>query len=51
VYALAFDLVVAKAEQHHPVGSIRAYFDIRDLLTEQFGIEWTQGSPFFATRT
>jgi virulence-associated protein VapD len=46
VYALAFDLVVAEAEQHHPVGATRAYYDIRDLLTGQFGFEWTQGSLY-----
>ena len=46
MYALAFDLIVAKAEQHHPVGATRAYYDIRDMLTERFGFEWTQGSLY-----
>ena len=46
MYALAFDLVVANAAQHHPVSATRAYYDIRDLLTEQFGFEWTQGSLY-----
>ena len=52
MYALAFDLVVAKTEQHHPVGATRAYHDIRDILTERYGFEWTQGSfTSCATRT
>jgi virulence-associated protein VapD len=46
VYALAFDLVVAEAQRRHPVGATRAYYDIRDVLTEQFGFEWTQGSLY-----
>ena len=46
MYALAFDLVVAKAEEHHPVGALRAYYDIRETLTERFGFEWTQGSLY-----
>ncbi len=46
MYALAFDLVVAEAERHHPVGATRAYHDIRDVLTGQFGFEWTQGSLY-----
>ena len=46
MYALAFDLEVAKAQQHHPVGATRAYYDIRSVLTEQFSFEWTQGSLY-----
>lgn len=46
MYALAFDLVVAEAERHHPVGATRAYHDIREVLTGQFGFEWTQGSLY-----
>ena len=46
MYALAFDLVVAEAERHHPVGATRAYHDIRDVLTGQFGFDWTQGSLY-----
>ena len=46
MYALAFDLEVAKAEKHHPIGATRAYADIRNVLTERFGFEWTQGSLY-----
>ena len=45
MYALAFDLEVAKANQHHPKGVHRAYKDIYNVLVG-FGFEWTQGSLY-----
>jgi len=34
MYAVAFDLVVADAQQHHPKGAKRAYPDIGLVLAE-----------------
>lgn len=45
MYALAFDLEVAKADEHHPKGVTQAYADIRVLLTGH-GFKWTQGSLY-----
>jgi virulence-associated protein VapD len=45
VYALAFDLEVEKADEHHPKGVHRAYLDIRNVLVG-CGFEWTQGSLY-----
>lgn len=44
MYALAFDLEVAQARQHHPCGDpTRAYGDIKAVLTG-FGFEWKRKS-------
>ncbi len=45
MFAIAFDLVVAKTEETHPKGTTQAYADIGRLL-EGFGFEWTQGSLY-----
>jgi len=45
MYAVAFDLVVADAEQHHPKGAIRAYVDIDAVLAEH-GFRRVQGSLY-----
>lgn len=45
MFAIAFDLTVAAADNHHPKGSRQAYADIGSTLA-QFGFEWTQGSLY-----
>ena len=46
MYAIAFDLTVALAEQHHPrQDASAAYSDIRRVL-ERHGFEWKQGSLY-----
>jgi len=34
MYAVAFDLVVADTEQHHPKGVAQAYSDIGSILNQ-----------------
>lgn len=41
MFAIAFDLVVAETEQHHPKGVTRAYADIRSFCVEQ----WSDFTP------
>jgi virulence-associated protein VapD len=43
MYALAFDLVVADTEKHHPKGVTQAYTDIGSVLIE-LGFRRVQGS-------
>lgn len=45
MFAIAFDLVVADAEKHHPKGVSQAYTDIGSAL-EQFGFRRIQGSVY-----
>jgi len=45
MYAVAFDLVVADTEQHHPRGVSQAYADIGSILNE-FGFRRVQGSLY-----
>ena len=45
MYAIAFDLVVADAERHHPKGTSQAYADIRRTLAK-YGFEGVQGSVY-----
>ena len=45
MYAVAFDLVVADTEQHHPKGVAQAYTEIGTILAE-FGFRWVQGSLY-----
>ena len=45
MFAIAFDLVVADAEQHHPKGVAQAYADIKNTLAG-FGFTWVQGSLY-----
>lgn len=45
MYAVAFDLVVADTEQHHPKGISQAYFDIGTVLGEH-GFRRVQGSLY-----
>ena len=45
MYAVAFDLVVADTEQHHPKGVSQAYADIGIILNE-FGFRRVQGSLY-----
>lgn len=46
MFALAFDLTVDLARQHHPSGvATNAYSDIRKTL-EHRGFQWTQGSLY-----
>ena len=42
MYAVAFDLVVADTEQHHPKGVSQAYADIGAILNE-YGFRRVQG--------
>ncbi|MDP2804564.1 MAG: virulence factor [Gallionellaceae bacterium] len=45
MYAIAFDLVVADTEQHHPKGVAQAYSDIGSVLNE-YGFHRVQGSLY-----
>jgi virulence-associated protein VapD len=45
MYAIAFDLTVADAEQHHPKGVSQAYADIGATLNEH-GFRRVQGSLY-----
>ena len=45
MFAIAFDLVVADTEKHHPKGVSQAYSDISSTL-EQFGFRRIQGSVY-----
>jgi len=45
MYAVAFDLVVADTEQHHPKGVAQAYADISIILA-QYGFQRVQGSLY-----
>ena len=45
MFAIAFDLVVADTEKHHPTGVSQAYSDIAVAL-ERFGFRRIQGSVY-----
>lgn len=45
MFAIAFDLVVAETEQHHPKGVPQAYTEIGSTLME-FGFNRVQGSLY-----
>jgi virulence-associated protein VapD len=45
MYAIAFDLVVAETEQHHPRGVTQAYFEIGAVLADH-GFRRVQGSLY-----
>lgn len=45
MYAVAFDLVVADTEQHHPKGVAQAYSDIGTILLG-YGFRRVQGSLY-----
>lgn len=45
MYAVAFDLVVADTEQHHPKGVAQAYTEIGSVLAEN-GFRRVQGSLY-----
>jgi virulence-associated protein VapD len=45
MYAIAFDLVVADTEQHHPKGVSQAYAEIGATLA-QYGFRRVQGSLY-----
>ena len=45
MFAIAFDLVVADTEKHHPKGISQAYADIGSAL-ERFGFRRIQGSVY-----
>ncbi|MDP2108556.1 MAG: hypothetical protein Q8J67_05845 [Rhodocyclaceae bacterium] len=45
MYAVAFDLVVAETEKHHPKGVTQAYTEIGAVLGEQ-GFRRVQGSLY-----
>lgn len=45
MYAIAFDLVVADTEQHHPKGVSQAYAEIGSILA-QHGFQRVQGSLY-----
>lgn len=47
MFAVAFDLVVAKTKEHHPKGDpSAAYRDIYETLVTRHGFEWKQGSVY-----
>jgi virulence-associated protein VapD len=45
MFAIAFDLVVADAQKHHPKGVTQAYADIKSTLAGH-GFDWVQGSLY-----
>lgn len=45
MYAIAFDLVVAETEQHHPKGVTQAYTEIGAVLMDR-GFRRVQGSLY-----
>ena len=45
MFAIAFDLVVADTEKHHPKGISQAYTDIGSTL-ERFGFQRIQGNVY-----
>jgi virulence-associated protein VapD len=45
MFAVAFDLVKADAEKHHPKGVSQAYTDIKTVL-KKHGFDWVQGSLY-----
>ena len=45
MFAIAFDLVVADTQAHHPKGVPQAYADIRATL-DRHGFAWIQGSLY-----
>jgi virulence-associated protein VapD len=45
MYAIAFDLIVAETQQHHPKGVSQAYAEIGATLA-QYGFERVQGSLY-----
>jgi virulence-associated protein VapD len=45
MFAIAFDLIVAETEKHHPVGVSQAYTDIAKTLA-RFGFIRVQGSVY-----
>jgi virulence-associated protein VapD len=45
MFAIAFDLTLADAEQHHPKGALQAYRDIKKTLAK-FKFERVQGSVY-----
>jgi virulence-associated protein VapD len=45
VYAVAFDLIVAETEKHHPKGVSQAYSDIAVILNDR-GFRRVQGSLY-----
>lgn len=45
MYAVSFDLVVAKTKKYHPVGVPQAYADIGKILYD-YGFERVQGSLY-----
>ena len=45
MFAIAFDLVVADTERHHPKGVSQAYSDIASTLG-QFGFRRVQGTVY-----
>ena len=45
MFAIAFDLVVADAEEHHPRGATAAYADIASTL-KKFDFKRIQGSVY-----
>lgn len=45
MFAIAFDLMVADAEKHHPKGVRQAYTDI-GLLLKEYQFDWVQGSLY-----
>jgi virulence-associated protein VapD len=47
MFAIAFDLVVADTETHHPKGISQAYADIRTSL-QRYGFSNIQGSVYLS---
>ena len=45
MFAIAFDLVIADVERHHPKGTSQAYADIRRTLAD-YEFEGIQGSVY-----
>lgn len=50
MYAITFDIDTNELRAAYPNASYNnAYFDIRRVLTSEFGFTWRQGSVYFGT--
>jgi virulence-associated protein VapD len=45
MFAIAFDLIVAETQKHHPTGVSQAYTDIKNVL-DAHGFRGVQGSVY-----
>ena len=52
MYAITFDLdTTALRDAYHNASFNNAYMDIRNVLVDEYGFEWQQGSVYFGGTT